>query len=132
MDKIVSPALEGASEGRGVPQHNTSNTQMCACMYVSLFWRLGLCYVASLVYLDIIFTSVNLPRDLFLVGRTANACPRLTDNPSMPRVALRDEEYVRPEMLKWMAVGKEEHREKEELKKLAMKVPHGMTWFSRV
>jgi len=37
-------------------------------------------------------------------------------------VALRDEEYVRPEMLKWMAVGKEEHREKEELKKLAMKV----------
>eukprot|EP00913_Durusdinium_trenchii_P011210 g10528.t1 len=37
-------------------------------------------------------------------------------------VALHGEEYVRPEMLKWMAVGKEEHREKEELKKLAMKV----------
>lgn len=75
---------------------------------------------------------MNLPRDLFLVRRTANACPHLNDNPSMPRVALRDEEYVRPEMLKWMAVGKEEHREKEELKKLAMKVPHGMTWFSCV
>lgn len=37
-------------------------------------------------------------------------------------VALHNEEYVRPEMLKWMALGKEEHREKEELKKLAMKV----------
>lgn len=75
---------------------------------------------------------MNLPRYLFLVRRTANVRPRLNDNSSMPRVALRDEEYVRPEMLKWMAVGKEEHREKEELKKLAMKVPHGLTWFSHV
>ena len=71
-----------------------------------------------------------MPRAHVLVPRTANVCPCLNDNPSMPRVALRDEEYVRPEMLKWMAVGKEEHREKEELKKLAMKVPHGLTWFS--
>jgi hypothetical protein len=41
--------------------------------------------------------------------------------PVFSRVALHNEEYVRPEMLKWMALGKEEHREKEELKKLAMK-----------
>ena len=40
--------------------------------------------------------------------------------PVFSRVALHNEEYVRPEMLKWMALGKEEHREKEELKKLAM------------
>jgi len=37
-------------------------------------------------------------------------------------VSLFGEEYVRPESLRWMALGKEEHREKEEIKKLAMKV----------
>ncbi|CAJ1443372.1 unnamed protein product [Effrenium voratum] len=37
-------------------------------------------------------------------------------------ISLHGDEYVRPESLKWMAVGKEEHRQKEEMKKLAMKV----------
>lgn len=59
----------------------------------------------------------------FFDGSTGGTAKRFAAR----RVALHGEEYVRPEMLKWMAVGKEEHREKEELKKLAMKARR---WFS--
>eukprot|EP00438_Fugacium_kawagutii_P019080 Skav234708 [mRNA] locus=scaffold634:15491:25238:+ [translate_table: standard] len=64
-----------------------------------------------------------------LTGRKdkRNGCGRGTSAAQQGcRVALHNEEYVRPEMLKWMAVGKEEHREKEELKKLAMKAVHAV------